>query len=61
MFSEEKLSQAGQTTTSIGIKYFFSNSSYGFEYKKTVSVNCQLKYPQKEKSEQKRPMVTQCF
>ena len=29
---------------SIGIKSFPSNSSYGSEYKKTVSVNCLLKY-----------------
>ena len=33
MFSEEKLFQAGQK--SIGIKSFYSNKSYGFEYKKT--------------------------
>ena len=28
---------------SIGIKSFHSNSSYGSEYKKTVSINCLLK------------------
>ena len=36
MFSEEKLSQAEQKKQSIGIKSFYSNTSYGFEYKKTA-------------------------
>ena len=44
MLSEEKLSQTRQKKKSIGIKSFHSNSSYGSEYKKTVSVNCLLKY-----------------
>ena len=35
MFSEEKLSQAGQKTQqSSGIKSFYSNTPYGFEYEK---------------------------
>ena len=35
MFSEEKLSQAGQKANkTIGKKSFYSNTSYGFEYKK---------------------------
>ena len=34
-FSEEKLSQAGQKNNkSINIIFFYSNTSYGFEYKK---------------------------
>ena len=46
MFSEEKLSQAGQKRTqqSIGIKSFYSNTSYRFEYEKTVYADCLLKY-----------------
>ena len=44
MFSEEKLSQAGQKNQqSIGIKYFYSNTSYGLEHKKTALVNYLLK------------------
>ena len=45
MFSEEKLSQAGQKKQqSIGMKPFYSNTSYGLEYEKAVSVNYVLKY-----------------
>ena len=37
MFSEEKLFQARQKIYEvIGIKSFYSNTSYGFEYKKTA-------------------------
>ena len=37
MFSEEKLAQAGQKKQqSIGIKSFYSNTSYGFEYQKAA-------------------------
>ena len=43
MFSEEKLSQVGQKQQSIGIKYFYWETSYGFEYKKTAQVYCLLK------------------
>ena len=34
MFSEGKLSRAGQKKKSSGIKSFYSNAPYGFEYKK---------------------------
>ena len=40
MILEEKPSQAGKKTTKFGIKSFYSNTSYGFECKKTASVNC---------------------
>ena len=44
MFSEGKLSQAGQKNQqSSGIKPFYSNTSYGFEYKKTPQINCLLR------------------
>ena len=44
MLSEQKLSQAGQKKQqSIGIKYFYSNTSYGLEYEKTASVYDLLK------------------
>ena len=33
MSSEEKLSQTEQKKQNIGIKSFYSNKSYGFEYK----------------------------
>ena len=37
MFSEEKLSKAKEKKQqSSGIKPFYSNTSYGFEYKKTA-------------------------
>ena len=37
MFLEGKLSQAGQKNQqSSGIKSFYSNTRYGFEYKKTA-------------------------
>ena len=36
MFPEEKLSQARQKKQTINIKSFYSNTSYGFEYKKTA-------------------------
>ena len=36
MLSEEKLSQAEQKQQIISIKYFDSNTSSGFEYKKTT-------------------------
>ena len=45
MFSEGKLSQAGQKKQqSSGIKSFYSNIPYGFEYKKNsinkLSIKC---------------------
>ena len=44
MFSEGKLSQAGQRNQqSSGIKPFYSNTSYGFENKKTALINCLLR------------------
>ena len=43
---EEKLSQAGKKQ-SVGIKSFYSNTCYGFEYKKTASVNFLLKWKKK--------------
>ena len=39
MFSEEKLSKMVKKQKSIGIKSSYSNTSYGFEYKK----NCMNK------------------
>ena len=48
MFSEEKLSQAGQKKQqSIDIKYFSSNTTHGLEYQKTASVNYLLKCSKK--------------
>ena len=51
MFIEEKLSQAGQKKQQHGIgkKSFYSNTSYGFEYKKTAQASCLLKCSLKEK------------
>ena len=55
MFSEESLSQAGhkkkeeqktkkqKKQQSIGIKSFYSNTSYGLEYDKTASLNYLLR------------------
>ena len=44
MFSEEKLSHAGQKNQkSIGKKFSYSNRSYGFEYKKTCISKLSLK------------------
>ena len=37
---------------SIGIKSSYSNTSYGFDYKKTAWI--------KRKVEQERPMLTEC-
>ena len=40
MFPEKKLSQVGQKNQqSASIKSFYSNTSHGFEYEKTASVN----------------------
>ena len=38
MFTEERLSKGGQKKTKqyIGIKYFYLNTFYGFEYKKKL-------------------------
>ena len=38
MFSEEKLSQAGQKQKH-GVEPFFSSTFYGLEFEKTESVN----------------------
>ena len=44
MFSDEKLFQAGQkTTTKYWYKIFYSNTSYGLEYEKAASVNYLLR------------------
>ena len=44
IFSEGKLSQAGQQNQqSSGIKPSYSNTSYGFENKKTAQINCLLR------------------
>ena len=50
MFSEEKLSEAGQKK-SIGIKSFYSNTTYGLEYEKTTSVNYLLKCSLKKRKQ----------
>ena len=43
MLSEDKLSQAGQKNLqSTDIKLFYSNRSYGFEYKKKLHKNFNL-------------------
>ena len=58
--SEEKLSQLGQKKQqNISIKSFYSNTSYGSEYKKIAKVNCLIKCSKKEKSEQEEPMQKQ--
>ena len=49
MFSEEKLSQAGQKQKH-GIEPFFSNTFYGLKYEKTESVNYLLKCSLKNQS-----------
>ena len=36
MISDEKLSQAEQKKKSIGLKPFYSNTSYSLEYEKTA-------------------------
>ena len=41
MFSEEKMSYAGQETNKV--LAFYSNTSYDFENKKIAKVHCQLK------------------
>ena len=44
MFSEGKLSQAGQKNQqSSGIKPFYSNTSYGFEYEKNCTNKLSIK------------------
>ena len=44
IFSEGKLSQAGQQNQqSSGIKPSYSNTSYRFENKKTAQINCLLR------------------
>ena len=46
MFSEGKLPQAGQQKQqSSGIKSSYSNTFYGFEYKKTAQINSLLRCP----------------
>ena len=46
MFSEKKLSHAGEKNSKVfGIKSFYSSISYGLEYEKTASVNYLLKCP----------------
>ena len=45
MFSEEKLSGAGQKKQQIiDIKFFCLSTSYGLEHEKTASVNYLLKF-----------------
>ena len=39
-----KLEHGKKKQQSIGIKSFYSNTSYGLEYEKTVSVDYLLKY-----------------
>ena len=56
MFSEEKLSRAGQKSS----KVFTQVSSYGFEYKKAAGANCLLRCSLK-KLEAKRPLLTEYF
>ena len=58
MLSEETLSQARQKTRKYQYKSLYSNTSYGFAYKKAASANCLSKYSQKEKPEQELPMFT---
>ena len=45
----------------ISIKSSYSNTSYGFKYKKAAQVHCLLKYPLKEKPGQERPILTKCL
>ena len=51
MLSEEKLSKAGKKN--IGIRSFYSNTSYGFEYKKNYIVNCLLQFNKNENQNRK--------
>ena len=59
MFSEEKLSQVGQKQQSIGIKYFYWETSYGFEYKKNCSSILSVKMFIKKKTREGKPYVYQ--
>ena len=57
MFAEEKLSQTGRKMQqSIGMKHILV-----LNMKKTAEVNFLLKCSKKEKPEQERPMLTECF
>ena len=45
---------SGLLFQSVDIKSFYSNTCYGFEYKKTASVNCLLKLKKKKPEKPKR-------